>query len=98
MNREIKTNQGNVSTIGFMMIDFNRPHLAIFASYYRPHLLLFAADMLCALLTAAVDLAFPMMTKYTIDRLLPQGLYPFFFVMIGLMLLLYVLRIVVLLK
>ncbi|MHB9290935.1 ABC transporter ATP-binding protein/permease [Hollandina sp. SP2] len=75
-----------------MMIDFNRPHLAIFASYYRPHLLLFAADMLCALLTAAVDLAFPMMTKYTIDRLLPQGLYRFFFVMISLMLLLYVLR------
>ncbi|MDR3115787.1 MAG: ABC transporter ATP-binding protein/permease [Treponema sp.] len=75
-----------------MMIDFNRPHLAIFASYYRPHLLLFAADMLCALLTAAVDLAFPMMTKYTIDRILPQGLYRFFLVMIGLMLLLYVLR------
>jgi ATP-binding cassette subfamily B protein len=75
-----------------MMIDFNQPHLAIFASYYRPHLLLFSADMLCALLTATVDLAFPMMTKYTIDRLLPQGLYRFFFVMIGLMLLLYVLR------
>jgi ATP-binding cassette subfamily B protein len=75
-----------------MMIDFNRPHLAIFASYYRPHLLLFAADMLCALLTAAVDLAFPMMTKYTIDRLLPQGLYRFFFGMISLMVLLYVAR------
>ncbi|MDR2633732.1 MAG: ABC transporter ATP-binding protein/permease [Treponema sp.] len=75
-----------------MMIDFNRPLLAIFASYYRPHWRLFAADMLCALLTAAVDLAFPMMTKYTLDRLLPQGLYRFFFVMIGLMLLLYVLR------
>ncbi|MDR2394394.1 MAG: ABC transporter ATP-binding protein/permease [Treponema sp.] len=75
-----------------MKTDFNRPQAAIFASYYRPHLALFAADMLCALLTAAVDLAFPMMTKYTIDRLLPQGLYPLFFAMIGLMLLLYVLR------
>ncbi|MDR1302933.1 MAG: ABC transporter ATP-binding protein/permease [Treponema sp.] len=75
-----------------MRTSFNRPILTIFASYYRPHLLLFAADMFCALLTAAVDLAFPMMTKYTIDRLLPQGLYRFFFVMIGLMLLLYVLR------
>jgi ATP-binding cassette subfamily B protein len=75
-----------------MKTDFNRSQAAIFASYYRPHLALFAADMLCALLTAAVDLAFPMMTKYTIDRLLPQGLYRFFLVMIGLMLLVYVLR------
>ncbi|MDR1904818.1 MAG: ABC transporter ATP-binding protein/permease [Treponema sp.] len=72
--------------------NFDRPLFEIFASYYRPHRLLFGADMLCAFLTAAADLAFPMMTKYAIDRLLPGELYRFFLVMIGLMLLLYGVR------
>ncbi|MDR1174351.1 MAG: ABC transporter ATP-binding protein/permease [Treponema sp.] len=72
--------------------DFNKPLLRIFASYYRPHWKLFAADMLCAFLIAASDLAFPMMTKYTIDKLLPGRLYAFFFVMAGLMVTLYLFR------
>ncbi|MDR0657049.1 MAG: ABC transporter ATP-binding protein/permease [Treponema sp.] len=72
--------------------DFNKPLLRIFASYYRPHWKLFAADMLCAFLIAASDLAFPMMTKYTIDKLLPGRLYAFFFVMAGLMVILYLCR------
>jgi ATP-binding cassette subfamily B protein len=72
--------------------DFNRPIFAIFASYYRPHRMLFAADMLCASLIAAADMLFPMMTKYTIEKMLPTHLYRFFFVMVGLMIGLYVLR------
>ncbi|MDR2303530.1 MAG: ABC transporter ATP-binding protein/permease [Treponema sp.] len=72
--------------------DFNKPLLRIFASYYLPHWKLFAADMLCAFLIAASDLAFPMMTKYTIDKLLPGRLYAFFFVMAGLMVILYLFR------
>jgi ATP-binding cassette subfamily B protein len=71
---------------------FNRSLLHVFAGYYRPHWLLFGADMLCASLIAAADLAFPMMTKYTIERLLPGELYRFFFVMIFGMILLYLLR------
>jgi ATP-binding cassette subfamily B protein len=66
--------------------------LKIFASYYRPHVKLFAADMFAASLIAAVDLAFPMMTKYTIERFLPRGLYKFFFVMIAAMGIMYLLR------
>jgi ATP-binding cassette subfamily B protein len=66
--------------------------LPLFAAYYRPHWKLFAADMICASLIAAVDLAFPMMTKYTLERLLPLGLYRFFFAMISLMVLLYIFR------
>ncbi|GHV31092.1 multidrug ABC transporter ATP-binding protein [Spirochaetia bacterium] len=66
--------------------------LRIFASYYRPHWKLFAADMFAASLIAAVDLAFPMMTKYTIEHFLPGGLYKFFFIMITLMALMYLLR------
>jgi ATP-binding cassette subfamily B protein len=72
--------------------NFDRPLLRIFAGYYRPHRLLFGADMLCASLIAAVDLAFPMMTKYTIERLLPRELYRFLFIMILGMILLYLLR------
>ncbi|MDR1419025.1 MAG: ABC transporter ATP-binding protein/permease [Treponema sp.] len=64
----------------------------IFASYYRPHRKLFAADMVCASLTAGADLAFPMMTKFTLERLLPGGLFRAFFVMIALMVCLYLLR------
>jgi ATP-binding cassette subfamily B protein len=50
--------------------------------------------MICASLIAAVDLAFPMMTKYTIERLLSGKLYRIFFAMIASMFLIYVLRMV----
>ncbi|GHV62485.1 multidrug ABC transporter ATP-binding protein [Spirochaetia bacterium] len=70
----------------------SRSVLRIFAGYYRPHWKLFGADMLCASLISAVDLAFPMMTKYTIEKLLPGELYRFFFIMIFLMVGIYVLR------
>jgi ATP-binding cassette subfamily B protein len=70
----------------------NKSSLSLFAAYYRAHWKLFAADMFCAFLIAGVDLAFPMMTKYTIERFLPGGLYRFFFMMIALMMLLYIIR------
>ena len=75
-----------------MTTDYNKAPLKIFAGYYRPHLLLFGADMLCASLSAGVDLLFPMMTKYTIETLLPQQIFSFFFIMIGLMVGLYLFR------
>jgi ATP-binding cassette subfamily B protein len=66
--------------------------LAVFASYYRPHLSLFLADMLCASLIAGADLAFPLMTKYALEKLIPQGNLRRLFIMIGFMVLLYLLR------
>jgi ATP-binding cassette subfamily B protein len=48
--------------------------------------------MLAASLIAAADLAFPVMTKYTIERLLPHELYRFFFIMAFAMISLYILR------
>jgi ATP-binding cassette subfamily B protein len=66
--------------------------LRIFISYYRPHLPLFTADMLCASLIAGADLAFPMMTKYTIEKILPRNLFRFFIIMLLLMVLIYILR------
>ncbi|GHV79910.1 multidrug ABC transporter ATP-binding protein [Spirochaetia bacterium] len=73
-------------------VNIEKSPLRIFAAYYRPHWKLFAADMFAASLIAAVDLAFPMMTKYTIEHFLPNGLYKFFFIMIALMVVMYLLR------
>jgi ATP-binding cassette subfamily B protein len=73
-------------------IDFDKPPLRIFAGYYKPHWKLFLADMACASMISATDLAFPMMTKYVIERLLPGGLYRLFFILIALMVTLYLLR------
>jgi ATP-binding cassette subfamily B protein len=73
-------------------IDFDKPLLRIFSAYYKPHRKLFAADLVCASLIAASDLAFPMLTKHTIERLLPGEIYRFFFVLIGLMLVLYLFK------
>jgi ATP-binding cassette subfamily B protein len=73
-------------------IDFDKAPIRIFAGYYKPHRKLFLADMLCASMISATDLAFPMMTKYAIERLLPGGLYRPFFVLVVLMVVLYLFR------
>jgi ATP-binding cassette subfamily B protein len=71
---------------------FDKSLIRIFVSYYKPHRLLFALDMLCASLIAGVDLVFPMLTKYAIENLLPGRLFRFFFVIIGIMVFIYLLR------
>lgn len=63
----------------------NGGKLARFLSYFKPHWKLFAADMLCAAFIAAVDLAFPVMTRWTINELLPEKLFAFFFAMVAVM-------------
>ena len=50
-----------------------------FAGYYRPHWKLFAADMLCATLIAAVDLIFPIVSRQSMQMLLPVNAYGAFF-------------------
>lgn len=72
--------------------NFNSSPLRIFASYYRPHRKLFAADMFCALLISAVDLIFPMLTRYTLEKLLGQNLLRLFVCVVILMVFIYVLR------
>ncbi|MDR2784279.1 MAG: ABC transporter ATP-binding protein/permease, partial [Treponema sp.] len=72
--------------------NFNSSPLSIFASYYRPHWKLFAADMFCALLISAVDLAFPMLTRYTLEKLLGQNLLRLFACVVVLMVFIYILR------
>lgn len=73
-------------------MNYNQSPIKIFFSYYRPHLKIFLLDMFFALVYSAVDLAFPVLSKYTIDKILPQGLFRFFFILIVIMILMYVLR------
>ena len=66
--------------------------IRIFLSYFKPHRRLFAMDMCCALLVAAVDLAFPLVSRWSINTLLPEGSYMIFFVVMGTMAAAYLIR------
>ena len=63
-----------------------------FLSYFRPHKGLFALDIVCALFIAGIDLAFPLVTRYAMNSLLPESRYTVFFVVMGALVLAYVLR------
>lgn len=66
--------------------------LGIFFSFFKPHRKLFAVDMLCALIVAAVDLTFPLITRYSLNDLLPKEHYKIFFIIMGAMVAAYFLR------
>ena len=55
-------------------------YLRIFASYYRPHWKLFVLDMVCALCICLVDLAFPIVSRFSMQTLLPGQMFTAFFV------------------
>lgn len=55
--------------------------LKLFVGYYRPHLKLLILDLICAIGIAAVDLSFPMISRYSLQTLLPAGEYRFFIVL-----------------
>ena len=63
-----------------------------FARYYRPYWKLFALDMFCALMIAAVDLLFPMVSRWTMQELLPKNAYAVFFAVIGALVAAYLIR------
>ena len=73
-------------------IDFNRPKLAVFASYIYPHRGAFALDMCLSLAVALVDLAFPYVTRHTMNTLLPQKLFTAFFSVMAILFAAYLLR------
>ena len=58
-------------------------YLRIFASYYRPHWKLFALDMVCALCICLVDLAFPIVSRFSMQTLLPGQMFTAFYVLKG---------------
>ena len=73
-------------------IDFNRPKLAVFASYIYPHRGAFALDMCLSLAVALVDLAFPYVTRHTMNTLLPQKHFTAFFSVMAILFAAYLLR------
>lgn len=52
--------------------------LKLFAGYYKPQMKLFLLDLVCALGIALVSLSFPLLTRYGLTRLLPDGRYDLF--------------------
>ena len=71
---------------------FQKSHVSIFLSYYKPHLHLFLLDMACALGIALIDLAFPYVSRLSMQELLPQNLFGTFFAVMACLLLAYLLR------
>ncbi len=66
--------------------------IRLFAGYYRPHIKLFILDMLCALFIAGVDLVFPLITRYSMNSLLPENKYALFFTLMAVLVAAYLAR------
>ncbi|MCQ2578193.1 MAG: ABC transporter ATP-binding protein/permease [Treponema sp.] len=64
-------------------MDYSKSSLKIFLSYYRPHLLLFVGDMICATVLALIDIVFPMLTRWAINELIPNGNLKIFAILIA---------------
>ena len=75
-----------------MNINYNKSKLAIFGSYIVPHRRDFAIDMGLSLAVALVDLAFPYVTRQSMNRLLPQSLFSAFFAVMAILFISYLLR------
>ena len=70
----------------------NHGILRIFLHYFKPHRRLFVIDIICALLVAAVDLAFPLVSRWSMNNLLPNNAYGVFFAVMGTMAAAYLIR------
>lgn len=72
--------------------DYSKNGLAVFLSYFGPHWKLFAADMLCASLIAVIDLIFPIVTRRSMQTLLPERMFGMFFTVMIALVIAYVLK------
>ena len=77
--------------LGFVK-DFTGSKLKIFASYIVAHKQAFAIDMLLSLLVASVDLVFPLVTRRSMQTLLPGKMYRLFFIVMGILFAAYLIR------
>lgn len=73
-------------------MDYSQSKLKIFIQYIKPHSRLFVIDMTLSLMVALIDLVFPIISRWSMQRLLPSGLYQVFFAVMGIILFTYVLR------
>lgn len=70
----------------------NKKPLQIFLSYYKPHVNLFIADLFCATIMAIVDTSFPILSKITLDSLIPTGELSKLIKMIVFMIVIFIIR------
>ena len=54
--------------------DVKKSEYKLFFSYFKPHKWLFFADLSCAVFVAAVDVIFPVISRFTLNKVLPQYL------------------------
>lgn len=73
-------------------MNYNDKKLKIFTSYIKPHKKLFAIDMILSVIVAAIDLVFPYVSRWSMQRLLPKGLFAMFFAVMGILFVAYLLR------
>ncbi len=67
-------------------------YVRIFISYYRPHWKIFALDLACALCISLIDLAFPYVSRLSMEHLLPDRAFRAFFLVMGALVAAYVLK------
>lgn len=63
-----------------------------FLAYYKPHRLIFALDMVAALLIALIGMFYPIITREMLNDLIPNRKYQLIIIAGGVLLLLYVIR------
>ena len=66
--------------------------LRIFFSYFKPHRKLFLVDLCCALTISIIDLAFPFVSRWCMNELLPRSAYRAFFTVMAVVMAAFVLR------
>ena len=66
--------------------------LQIFLSYFRPHWKLFAMDLVCALMISLIALAFPAVSRWCMQQLLPERAYGTFFAVMAVVFTAFLLR------
>nr|MCR4805706.1 ABC transporter ATP-binding protein [Clostridia bacterium] len=70
----------------------NTHPLKIFFSYYRAHLKLFIVDIFSAFCVSAIDLAFPYVSRLSMQRLIPEQAYKAFFTVMAICIAAYLLK------
>ncbi|NSW90766.1 MAG: hypothetical protein HPY74_08855 [Firmicutes bacterium] len=70
---------------------YKKKILKRFVSYYKPHKL-FIADMVCAFSMASIDLIFPVITRFLLQKVIPEGNVTLMFTIIGSLIGMYVLQ------
>ena len=75
-----------------MQKDFSKSPLRIFLSYIAGHKKLFIIDMICAVVASVIDLVFPLISRISMQNLLPKNMFAVFFAVMAVMVLAYFLK------